>query len=452
MSKTLEQKLCNRSLGYAFIRNFFVRPLLYLFYRKVDTIGAKDVPDSGPVIFTPNHQNALMDALLVLQTTPWKLSNVFVARGDIFKKGFLSKVLRFLKILPAFRIRDGYENLGKNDATFEEAREVLETKNALCIFPEGNQGDKRRLQPLVKGIFRIAFSAQEEIGKTADIKIIPVGIDYSNRERFCEDIVINYGAPISVSEFMPLYKENPAQGINHFREKLSEKMHDQMIDLATETYYDCFETAMEVANTKVSQQLFGKNDATSRFHARRKIAENLVKMEVEEPEKVEKLDKICANYRELKAETKLTTATIEKPFNLFTLIAQKLLLLVTLPLFATGFLLNFIPFFLPGIIRKKMGVKYDGFFSSFDFVLGIIAFPIFYLIQTILFAVFTSFAWWIVLIFAVLQFILGKMAFCWTKSTKKYVNKLRCIFTNKKKVEKMRKTYEEINNLVIKKM
>ena len=80
----------------------------------------------------------------------------------LFKKGFFAKALRFLKILPAFRIRDGYENLGQNDATFEAAREVLEQHNALCVMPEGNQGDQRKLRPFAKGIFRIAFTAQEQ--------------------------------------------------------------------------------------------------------------------------------------------------------------------------------------------------------------------------------------------------------------------------------------------------
>ena len=408
------------------------------YYSKITVLGKEYIPEKGPVIISPNHRNALMDALLVLHTTPWKLSNVFIARGDIFKKGFVANALRFMKILPAFRMRDGYENLGKNNDTIEEASETLETFNSLCIFPEGNQGDKQRLQPLVKGIFRIAFSAQEKIGEAEDIKIIPVGIDYSNRERFGEEVLINYGAPLSVSEFLPAYKENPALAINQFRAKLHEKMREQVIHLDSEAYYDCFETAMEASNTRVAEQLFGKNDPASRFYARQEIAKKLVKMEAEEPEKVEELDKICADYRKLKAETKLTTAVIEKPLNVPALILQKLLLLAGLPVFAVGFLLNIIPFVLPGLIRKKMGVQYNGFFSSFDYVLGILIFPIYYLIQTILFAVFVCSAWWAVLIFAVSQFILGKTAFCWLKSAKTVASKIRFIFTDKKKVQKMR--------------
>jgi len=416
-------------------------------------LGKENIPEKGPVIISPNHQNALLDALLILKSTPYELSNTFIARGDIFKKGFVSNALRFMKILPAFRIRDGYENLGKNDATFDESREVLETKNALCIFPEGNQGDKRKLQPLVKGIFRIAFATQEQIGDKEDVKIIPVGIDYSRRERFGEDVIINYGAPVSVSEYLPLYKENPAIAINRFREKLSEKMRAQIVDFATEKYYDCFETVAEVANTKVSKELFGKNDTTSRFYARQKIAKNLVKMEAENPEKVEQLDKICTEYRKLKSETKLTTATLEKPLNVFTFLLQSFLLLKTLPIFILGFALNIIPFLLSGIIRKKMGVKYDGFFGSVDFVLGaIIIFPIFYLINIILFAIFAPFAWWTIPFFVALQFISGKIAFFWIKSLKKYANKMLYLWLKISKgaiIKRMQEIREEIARMTI---
>lgn len=436
---TVSYRIGRRYVNFAF-RNF---------YSKIVILGKENIPAKGPVIFGPNHQNALMDALLILQTTPWKLSNVFIARGDIFKKGFFTKALRFLKILPAFRRRDGYENLGKNNATFDEAREVLDTDNALCIMPEGNQGDQRKLQALVKGIFRIAFPAQEELGDKKDIKIIPVGIDYSDRVRFGEEVIVNYGSPISVSEYMPQYEENNAIGINLLRDKLSEKMHGQMVDLATEKYYDSFETAMYASNTKISEQLYRKNDLVSRFYARQRIAEYLVELEAKEPEKAEKLDKLCSEYRKLKAETKLTDTTLEKPLNFFSFLFQSLILLITLPVFITGFVLNMIPLALPKLIRKKMGVKYDGFFSSFDFVLGILCtFPLFYLIQTILFAIFAPTAWWTVFIFFVSQYIFGRLAMRWIKPAKRYANKVRyaCLkLTKGKTIGKIQELRNGIN-------
>ena len=112
MSNNLEQKLSKRSLGYSFVRNIIVRPTFYLFYRRVSVFGAKNVPDRGPVIFTPNHQNALMDALAILCTKDRQ--PLFVARADIFQSQPIISILHFLRMLPIFRKRDGGSSSDNN--------------------------------------------------------------------------------------------------------------------------------------------------------------------------------------------------------------------------------------------------------------------------------------------------------------------------------------------------
>ena len=75
------------------------------------------------MIFAPNHHNALMDALAVLFTIPRQM--VFLARADIFRKGVFANILTFLKILPIYRIRDGYSALQPNSEIFNKTVEVL---------------------------------------------------------------------------------------------------------------------------------------------------------------------------------------------------------------------------------------------------------------------------------------------------------------------------------------
>ena len=416
----------------------YVNPTFRSFYSKFIVLDRENIPSRGPVIFAPNHQNALMDALVVLASTPYRLSNTFIARSDIFKKGFFAKALRFLKILPAFRIRDGYENLGKNDATFEAAREVLEQHNALCVMPEGNQGDQRKLRPFAKGIFRIAFTAQEQMAAGDDIRLIPVGIDYSNRERFGEEVIVDYGKPLRVSDYMPLYRENPAVAINRLRADLKAALHRQVVDLATERHYEAFETALYASDRRLARVQYGHDDPASRFRVRREVAGRLVAMEADAPERAELLAGQCADYKRLREGHKLMESTLERPGNAVTLLLQGLGLAVLSPVFACGFVLNLFPFFLPGFIRKKMGVKYNGFFSSFDYVLGaVFLFPFFYLLQTILYAVFTPLPWWTLFIFAPAQYLLGKWAFRWYKAAGRWGNRLRYAWLRMTRREEM---------------
>src|SRR5665647_1213680 len=80
-----------------------------VFYRKVIVLGLDNIDPENHLIFAPNHQNALMDALAVLFTH--KGQPVFLARADIFKRKAIASFLYFIKILPVYRIRDGFSKL-----------------------------------------------------------------------------------------------------------------------------------------------------------------------------------------------------------------------------------------------------------------------------------------------------------------------------------------------------
>ena len=81
----------------------------HLFYRRIFVHGIENIPTDKPVIFAPNHQNALMDPLIILYTTPFQ--TYFLARADIFKRPMLRKLFTFFKMLPVYRIRDGIKLL-----------------------------------------------------------------------------------------------------------------------------------------------------------------------------------------------------------------------------------------------------------------------------------------------------------------------------------------------------
>jgi len=108
------------------------------------------------------------------------------------------------------------------------------------------------------------------------------------------------------------------------------------------------------------------------------------------------------------------------------IIVDGLKLLLTIPFFVCGFIFNCIPFLLPVYIRKRViKAQYEGFFSSLQFAIGIIIFPLFYLLQTALFCTLVSAPLWVYPIFFVLQYPLGKSALKWYSECRKYNAKVR---------------------------
>src|SRR4030043_2224407 len=210
------------SRGYALLKYLAGIWHNNVFYRKVIVLGRENINHDDHLIFAPNHQNALMDALAVLLTIKGQM--VFLARADIFRKKFIASLLYFIKFLPVYRIRDGFRSVKGNDEIFDKTIDVLRNKNGLVILPEGDHAGFRRLRQLKKGIGRVAFHAEEASGFKLNIKIIPVGLEFSNNPRYRQVLTVVYGKPIETAEFHDLYKTSPEIALNELRSKLYSEM------------------------------------------------------------------------------------------------------------------------------------------------------------------------------------------------------------------------------------
>lgn len=405
----------------------YVTSTFKLFYSNYIVVGRENIPAGCPVIFAPNHTNALMDALAVASVVPHKMPVIFLARSDIFRNRTAAKILNFAKIMPAFRMRDGVENLGKNSEIFDRCVEVLHKNKAMCIMPEGNQEVERKLRPLAKGIFRIAFAAQQKYGNRPGVKIIPVGLDFGSIVKSHKHIIINIGKPIEVSDYMTDYEINPVATTNKIRDRLKNDLIQSTVHFDTDKYYQCFETATEIANTAYLKKLQLPDKTIFRFVARRKLSEKLVELKKNEPRTIHELDSLCTEYQKVLNETNLRNQILEQaPFNKLPLFYEWLFLIVTFPFFLDGLVLNFLPFFTPVYLRKNVfKPEFSGFFSSLHYALGAITFPLFYTLQTILFHSLTDSPLWVSLLFFLLQYPLGKWALKWNSTAKKLKAKIR---------------------------
>lgn len=354
------------------------------------------------------------------------MSIVYLARSDYFKNKRVAGVLRFFGILPAFRMEEGIGNLRKNQGVFERCVEILNDNKALGVMPEGNQGFSRKVRPLMKGTFRIAFSAQQKYGMAPGVKIVPIGIHFENFDKFGEHIIINAGMPIEVSEYMEEFQEKPAVAINKIRKRLHDDLTRLTLNLNTDKHYECFETASEIAGRRGAGKQKRSGKILADFVSRQKAAERLMSIEQKQPEIIEKLENICFVYKENLRKLKLDVRVLDKEnYNSMELFAQILLLLVTFPVFFAGFILNMIPFFLPDFILKKLRLSFPGGLASLRFGIGIITFPLFYLLQGLFICKKLKDDWWHMLILMPIQYFLGKLAFSWYKSYKKLLVRIR---------------------------
>jgi len=400
---------------YPYVGLFFFK-----FYGKVEYHGRENIPRNEPVIMAPNHQNALMDALILLYSAPQDI--VFLARADIFNNRVLAFFLNSMKMLPVFRQRDGASELGKNIDIFDISVDVLHNRHFLCVMPEGNHGSIRRLRTIVKGIFRIGFKAQEEFGNKPFVKILPVGFDVGHYIKQNQTLLIQYGKPIELSEYWDQYEENNARGINAMKARLREEMLPLMINIESDEFYETIMELKPIFNPKMRETMgiTGKK-LIDKFAADKELIARIDAQIEKDPEPMRELAAKVNKYVSGVKEQGIRDWVVrDRGYGMIRTIWRYLSLILTFPVFLAGFIPNALPYLLPGYLVRN--VKDLQFHSSLKSGLGfLLLFPLVYFLETLAFGLISGFPWWAWIAFLVVLLPMGKVALIWYLRWKKTV-------------------------------
>ncbi|MDG1279642.1 MAG: 1-acyl-sn-glycerol-3-phosphate acyltransferase [Algoriphagus sp.] len=184
----------------AFLR-LIVKIALHGYFKKIKVEGSENIPKNVPIILVANHQNALVDPLLLATHT--SLNPYFLTRASVFKNPIAAKLLDLIRMLPVYRVRDGFSTIQQNQKTFDQTFEVLRKNGTVIIFAEGSHSLIRNLRPLSKGFTRMAFGLKEKYPEKNPV-ILPVAMDYSAHRRSGSKVRITFDRPIPVD--MPASK------------------------------------------------------------------------------------------------------------------------------------------------------------------------------------------------------------------------------------------------------
>lgn len=376
------KRIDKKSYPYLFLKNFVAFWHNHVFYRRIVILNQERVPKNAHLIFTGNHQNALMDALVFLFGVKGRL--VFMARSDIFNNPFVGTLLYFLRMLPIFRIKDGFSALKKNDKIFLKTIDVIKKKIGLVIMAEGNHGAERRLRPLKKGFARIAFQTEEANDFKLDMQVVPIGIDYSSYDNFRSELLVNFGHPIPVSDYYETYKEAPAIAINKIKEQLTNSLTPLMVQIKSEKHYVLYNELREIYKHEMAQKMgFPSARQPYKLQTDQELIRLLEHFEKDHPEEMDAFQDIIVRYHDSIQKEDLSYAITRKiPLSGFHLFGEFLLFVVTSPVFILGWVLNYIPFGLSIFIGLKM--KDPQFKSSVKFVISMLFWPLFYFLETLL--------------------------------------------------------------------
>lgn len=254
-----------------------MRIAVRIFYR-VQVVGSHNVPANRPVIVAPNHPNAFMDAISVAVHSKRQLH--FLVRSDVFNTPFKRWFLGELNQIPIYRIQEGADNLHKNEETFAKCNEILAEKKVVLIFPEGLCVQERRLRKLKKGLARIVFGAEASQDYNMGLVVVPIGLNYENPKKFRSRLLITFGEPIEVSDYIKQYHKEPARTVNEFTRDVEQAMsrlltiipskeNDQLVGDIEEVYRKDLMVAKGLDQDNFQHDLIVSNEiaqAVEHFH------------------------------------------------------------------------------------------------------------------------------------------------------------------------------------------
>jgi 1-acyl-sn-glycerol-3-phosphate acyltransferase len=194
----------------------------------VDAVGLGRVPCRGPLILAPNHQNALVDGLLLLASVPRHL--IPVAKAPLFRHPLIGPFLRLMGAVPVHRRQEAGDDPARTRAMFAAAAAALRAGGAILIFPEGVSQPEPTLMPVRTGAARLLLAARAEGAEP--VTLLPVGLNFHEPGAFRTGwAVVVVGEPVPTEDCVALAAREPQEAVRRLTERLAEALRRLIVEV-----------------------------------------------------------------------------------------------------------------------------------------------------------------------------------------------------------------------------
>jgi 1-acyl-sn-glycerol-3-phosphate acyltransferase len=178
---------------------------LYWFYRDIRVVGKERIPAGGPLLIAVNHQNALIDSLLVGWVVPRRVT--MTGKATLLNNPIIAVLFKALGVVPLRRISDETRKASgspmdrsRNAGAFREILKTLGDSGAVLIFPEGKSHNETGLEPLRSGMARLALQARDA-DSIKDVRILPIGLVFEDKGTPSSVVGVRVGETIDLDSW-----------------------------------------------------------------------------------------------------------------------------------------------------------------------------------------------------------------------------------------------------------
>jgi glycerol-3-phosphate O-acyltransferase/dihydroxyacetone phosphate acyltransferase len=211
------------------------RLVVRVFFRELEVVGAARLPPSGPLVVVANHQNGMIDPLLIVAALAGPASGAaggpadsrgrpggagadggrmprFLATHKLWRNSALRPWLALGGVIPIYRPKDvgPAADPAQNAAAFARCHEQLAAGGTVALFPEGTSHSEPGLAPLKTGAARIVLEAARRFPGLVP-RIVPIGLTFEAKGTFRSRALVEIGEPIDPSPEIALDRQEAAR-------------------------------------------------------------------------------------------------------------------------------------------------------------------------------------------------------------------------------------------------
>ena len=350
----------------------FFKLVVKTFFRDVTIKGFENLPNSGPVIFTPNHPNALLDPLLLFFLPPvYKIH--FVAKAPLFKIPLLGWIMHKMHAIPVVR---RFEADGKVDykAFFASCIDSLAAGNSIAIFPEGASLPQPHMTAMKTGAARLFFMARE---KNVDVSIVPVGLNYEHGSIFRTSVVIWAAPPLDTTDLIEKHKGFSQIVVRELTERIRNNLDEHVFQ--SESFRD---RELMLLLERIYSEEKNSDSWLERFERLKQFEVGLNALKDSCAFEIESLRQMLSRYKKLTSS--LESRHDPPADNTQGSLKRFLLILTGFPLAGLGWLLTIMPYQLCNLIVKHIKRYDESKAATYKVAYSLLFFPLTFVLEAML--------------------------------------------------------------------
>jgi 1-acyl-sn-glycerol-3-phosphate acyltransferase len=225
---------------------------LDLYFVDIQSHGVENVPKWGPVIFAANHPNSIMDTMILGFCSERQVH--YMARSGLFEHLPLKFIFDRCGVIPVYRSQDGTDK-SKNASSFEAAFELLEGGKVLGIFPEGRNSQEWRVIDIKTGTARIALGVEARNDFDLGVRVVPVGLNYQDRDRFLTSVLLRFGEPIDVRKWKEQYEGDDREAVRDLTRTIQQGIEAQTLHVENVVVWEMARALARIAERSYISEL-----------------------------------------------------------------------------------------------------------------------------------------------------------------------------------------------------